>query len=130
MFTFVLPLLCPFFWNRLQAIATPLVPNMEKVQIIPLPKDIDPRNLSWKGAAVLGKMDAVADFWVTDTDWVSLSLDNLLIFIISFMMAQCHVHALVPPFPFCRNRLRSINLHMLTLVTLLEISRIGSECVH
>lgn len=55
--------------SRLQAIATPLVPNMEKVQIIPLPKDIDPRNLSWKGAAVLGKMDAVADFWVTDTDW-------------------------------------------------------------
>ncbi len=56
---------------RLQAIATPLVPNMEKVQIIPPPKDVDPRVLAWKGAAVLGKMDGVADLWVTPADWVS-----------------------------------------------------------
>ena len=57
---------------RLQAIATPLVPNMEKVQIIPPPKDVDPRVLAWKGAAVLGKMDGVADLWVTAEDWVSV----------------------------------------------------------
>ncbi|KAI0364722.1 actin-like ATPase domain-containing protein [Pilatotrama ljubarskyi] len=55
--------------SRLQAIATPLVPNMEKVQIIPPPKDVDPRILEWKGAAVLGKMDGVADLWVTPADW-------------------------------------------------------------
>ncbi|KAI0741338.1 actin-like ATPase domain-containing protein [Daedaleopsis nitida] len=55
--------------SRLQAIATPLVPNMEKVQIIPPPKDVDPRILAWKGAAVLGKMDGVADLWVTSADW-------------------------------------------------------------
>ncbi|KAI0330934.1 actin-like ATPase domain-containing protein [Cubamyces sp. BRFM 1775] len=55
--------------SRLQAIATPLVPNMEKVQIIPPPKDVDPRVLVWKGAAVLGKMDGVADLWVTPADW-------------------------------------------------------------
>ena len=58
--------------HRLQAIATPLVPNMEKVQIIPPPKDVDPRMLVWKGAAVLGKMDGVADLWLTSADWVSL----------------------------------------------------------
>ncbi|OBZ74041.1 putative actin-related protein 8 [Grifola frondosa] len=51
--------------SRLQAIATPLVPNMEKVQIIPPPKEVDPRVLAWKGAAVLGKMDGVADLWIT-----------------------------------------------------------------
>ncbi|KAI1796772.1 actin-like ATPase domain-containing protein [Ganoderma leucocontextum] len=55
--------------SRLQAIATPLVPNMEKVQIIPPPKDVDPRVLAWKGAAVLGKMDGVADLWVSRADW-------------------------------------------------------------
>ncbi|PIL24870.1 hypothetical protein GSI_12757 [Ganoderma sinense ZZ0214-1] len=55
--------------SRLQAIATPLVPNMEKVQIIPPPKDVDPRVLAWKGAAVLGKMDGVADLWVSKADW-------------------------------------------------------------
>lgn len=57
--------------RRLQAIATPLVPNMEKVQIIPPPKDVDPRMLVWKGAAVFGKMDALADLWITAADWVS-----------------------------------------------------------
>jgi actin-related protein 8 len=57
--------------NRLQAIATPLVPNMEKVQIIPPPKEVDPRVLTWKGAAVLGKMDSISELWVTPSDWVS-----------------------------------------------------------
>jgi hypothetical protein len=44
---------------------------MEKVQIIPPPKEVDPRVLAWKGAAVLGKMDGVADLWVTPSDWVN-----------------------------------------------------------
>jgi hypothetical protein len=58
--------------DRLQAIATPLVTNMDKVQIIPPPKGVDPRVLVWKGAAVLGKMDGVSDLWLTATEWVSL----------------------------------------------------------
>ena len=58
---------------RLQAIATPLVPNMEKVQIIPPPKEVDPRVLTWKGAAVLGKMESISDLWVTLSDWASLT---------------------------------------------------------
>ena len=57
----------------MQAIATPLVPNMEKVQIIPTPKDVDSRILTWKGAAVLGKMDGVSDLWITPEDWVRTS---------------------------------------------------------
>ncbi|KAJ2934792.1 hypothetical protein H1R20_g2274, partial [Candolleomyces eurysporus] len=55
--------------SRLQAIATPLVPNMEKVQIIPPPKEVDPRVLSWKGAAVLGKMESVSELWISPSDW-------------------------------------------------------------
>lgn len=45
---------------------------MDKVQIIPPPKDVDPKVLAWKGAAVLGKMDSVADLWITPADWVCL----------------------------------------------------------
>lgn len=56
--------------SRLQAIATPLVENMEKVQIIPPPKEVDPRVVAWKGAAVLGKMDGASELWVTPSDWV------------------------------------------------------------
>ncbi|KAF9650794.1 actin-like ATPase domain-containing protein [Thelephora ganbajun] len=55
--------------SRLQAIATPLVQNMEKVQIIPPPKDVDKRVLTWKGASVLGRMEGVTDMWVTGADW-------------------------------------------------------------
>jgi len=62
--------------SRLQAIATPLVPNMEKVQIIP-PKEVDPRVLAWKGAAVLGKMDGVGDLWLTGADWDILGMRGL-----------------------------------------------------
>ncbi|KAF8074975.1 hypothetical protein FPV67DRAFT_1575252 [Lyophyllum atratum] len=63
--------------SRLQAIATPLVPNMEKVQIIPPPKEVDPIVLAWKGAAVLGKMDGVSDLWVTKSDWDTLGMRAL-----------------------------------------------------
>lgn len=63
-----------YSFDRLQAIATPLVVAMEKVQIIPPPKDVDPRVLAWKGGAVLGKMDGVAELWVTQQDWVKIHL--------------------------------------------------------
>jgi hypothetical protein len=43
---------------------------MEKVTIIPPPKEVDPRVLAWKGAAVLAKMDGVSELWVTANDWV------------------------------------------------------------
>lgn len=65
--------------NRLQAIATPLVTNMDKVQIIPPPKGVDPRVLVWKGAAVLGKMDGVSDLWLTAAEWVSLRSQTMYI---------------------------------------------------
>ncbi|KAJ7170507.1 hypothetical protein C8R43DRAFT_981998 [Mycena crocata] len=63
--------------SRLQAIATPLVVDMEKVQIIPPPKEVEPAVLAWKGAAVLGKMDGVSELWVTKSDWDILGLRGL-----------------------------------------------------
>jgi len=63
--------------SRLQAIATPLVANMDKVQIIPPPKGVDPRVLVWKGAAVLGKMDGVSDLWLTANEWDLLGIRGL-----------------------------------------------------
>jgi len=47
------------------------------VQIIPPPKDVDPRVLAWKGAAVLGKMEGVADLWVTVGDWNTFGMRAL-----------------------------------------------------
>ncbi|KAF9006074.1 actin-related protein [Cyathus striatus] len=75
--TALLPGMAQALESRLQAIATPLVPNMEKVQIIPPPKEVDPRVLAWKGAAVLGKMDSVSELWVTPSDWDVLGMRGL-----------------------------------------------------
>lgn len=63
--------------SRLQAIAFPLVPGMEKVQVVPSPKDIDPRVLSWKGAAVLAKLEALNEVWITPKDWDMLGMRAL-----------------------------------------------------
>ncbi|KAH8832688.1 hypothetical protein DL96DRAFT_1583022 [Flagelloscypha sp. PMI_526] len=62
--------------SRLQGIMGPLFPGIE-VQIIPPPKDVDPRVLAWKGAAVLGKMEAANELWVTPTDWDMLGIRGL-----------------------------------------------------
>ena len=51
---------------------------MEKVQIIPPPKDVDKRVLTWKGASVLGRMEGATDMWVTGADWVSAELSGNL----------------------------------------------------
>lgn len=58
----------------MQAIATPVVSGMEKVQVIPPPKDVNPQILVWKGGAVLGKMESVSELWMTPADWVGLQL--------------------------------------------------------
>ncbi|KAJ7043683.1 hypothetical protein C8F04DRAFT_1072950 [Mycena alexandri] len=63
--------------SRLQAITSTIMADMEKVQIIPPPKEIDPAVLAWKGAAVLGKMDGVSELWVTQSDWDILGLRGL-----------------------------------------------------
>jgi actin-related protein len=52
---------------------------MENVTIIPPPKEVDPRVLAWKGAAVLAKMDGVAELWVTSNDWVGNNPFRILI---------------------------------------------------
>jgi actin-related protein 8 len=59
--------------SRLQAIATPLVQLTERVQIIPVPKDVDAGSVAWKGGALLARMDSVMDLWVSREDWVSAS---------------------------------------------------------
>ena len=51
---------------------------MEKVQIIPPPKDVDKRVLTWKGTSVLGRMEGATDMWVTGVDWVSAELGGNL----------------------------------------------------
>ncbi|QRW03261.1 actin [Ceratobasidium sp. AG-Ba] len=75
--TSIIPGMVHALESRLQAIAFPLVPGMEKVQVVPSPKDIDPRVLSWKGAAVLAKLDSLHDMWISGGDWDMLGMRAL-----------------------------------------------------
>ncbi|KZV74529.1 actin-like ATPase domain-containing protein [Peniophora sp. CONT] len=47
------------------------------ITVLPVPKDVDPHVLVWKGASVLGKMDGVADLWLTAADWDTLGMRGL-----------------------------------------------------
>ncbi|KAL9713507.1 Actin-like protein arp8 [Leucoagaricus gongylophorus] len=69
--------IAPALESRLQAIATPVVSGMEKVQVIPPPKDVSPQILAWKGAAVLGKMESISELWITPEDWEILGMRGL-----------------------------------------------------
>ncbi|KIY65039.1 actin-like ATPase domain-containing protein [Cylindrobasidium torrendii FP15055 ss-10] len=63
--------------SRLQAIATPLVPNMDRVQMLPTPRDVDAQILTWRGAATLAKMEQNAELWITAADWATLGMRGL-----------------------------------------------------
>lgn len=59
--------------DRLQAIAGPYYQYtaVETCQVLSAPKEIDPRAVAWKGASVLGRLEASSEFWVTQAEWVS-----------------------------------------------------------
>ena len=43
---------------------------MERAEVLPSPRDIDPRLLCWKGGAVAGRLESVArDGWITAKEW-------------------------------------------------------------
>jgi actin-related protein 8 len=51
--------------------------RVEKVEILSAPREIDPRILAWKGAAVLNKLDTTKEMWLTEKEW-SLFGENAL----------------------------------------------------
>ncbi|KAI0316750.1 actin-related protein [Amylostereum chailletii] len=75
--TALLPGMAHALQSRLQAIAIPLLPMIEKVIMAAGPKDVDLRELVWKGGSALGKMEGVSDLWVTSRDWDLLGMRGL-----------------------------------------------------
>ncbi|KAG0291215.1 actin-like protein arp8 [Dissophora globulifera] len=43
--------------------------TVEKVEVLPSPRDMDPRLLVWKGASVLGKLEMAKELWVKPLEW-------------------------------------------------------------
>ncbi|KAK3817305.1 MAG: hypothetical protein J3Q66DRAFT_282815 [Benniella sp.] len=43
--------------------------TVEKVEVLPSPRDMDPRLLVWKGASVLGKLESARELWIKPLEW-------------------------------------------------------------
>ncbi|KAG0173952.1 actin-like protein arp8 [Apophysomyces sp. BC1034] len=43
--------------------------SIERVEILPAPRELDPRLLVWKGASVLSKLDTAKDMWIGEEEW-------------------------------------------------------------
>ncbi|ORY96639.1 hypothetical protein BCR43DRAFT_524696 [Syncephalastrum racemosum] len=42
---------------------------MERVEVLPAPRELDPRLLMWKGASVLSKLDTAKEMWIGQQEW-------------------------------------------------------------
>ncbi|KAG8860335.1 actin-like protein arp8 [Tulasnella sp. 330] len=60
--------------SRLQAIAIPLIPNIERLSVVSAPRDTDPRVLAWRGISVLGRLEVLNDMWITQNEWDILGM--------------------------------------------------------
>ncbi|KAI8349577.1 hypothetical protein B0O80DRAFT_417516 [Mortierella sp. GBAus27b] len=43
--------------------------TVEKVEVLPSPRDMDPRLLVWKGGSVLGKLESARELWIKPLEW-------------------------------------------------------------
>ncbi|KAG8914446.1 actin-like protein arp8 [Tulasnella sp. 408] len=60
--------------SRLQAIAFPLVPNIERLQVLTTHPDVDPRVVTWKGVSIISKLESLSDLWITRSEWDILGM--------------------------------------------------------
>lgn len=56
------------------AIAFPLVPNIERLQVLTTHPDVDPRVVAWKGVSIISKLESLSDLWITKPEWVRLKV--------------------------------------------------------
>lgn len=42
---------------------------IDRVEVLPAPRELDPEVLIWKGASVMSKLDIAKDMWIGQTEW-------------------------------------------------------------
>lgn len=47
---------------------------VDQVEVIARPKEMDPRTICWKGAAILSILDSAQELWITQREWVSIGV--------------------------------------------------------
>ncbi|TIC64285.1 actin-like ATPase domain-containing protein [Wallemia mellicola] len=63
--------------SRLLGVLQSQFPFVDKLQIIPPPKDVEAMNLSWSGTSVLSKLEVSNELWVGQKDFNTLGLKAL-----------------------------------------------------
>jgi actin-related protein 8 len=43
--------------------------QIDRVEVLPAPRELDPEVLVWKGATVMGKLDSAKDMWIGLKEW-------------------------------------------------------------
>ncbi|KAI8380553.1 hypothetical protein EDC96DRAFT_491369 [Choanephora cucurbitarum] len=43
--------------------------NVDRVEVVPAPRELDPEVLVWKGATVMAKLDSAKDMWIGPKEW-------------------------------------------------------------
>ncbi|KAJ1653099.1 actin-like protein arp8 [Dispira simplex] len=65
----LIPLFAEFLQHRLLLARPSHLQGIEKIQVLPSPRDMDPRLLVWKGASVLCKLDIADELWISGREW-------------------------------------------------------------
>ncbi|KAJ1959684.1 actin-like protein arp8 [Dispira parvispora] len=65
----LIPLFAEFLQHRLLLSRPSHLQGIEKIQVLPSPRDMDPRLLAWKGASVLCKLDIADELWISEREW-------------------------------------------------------------
>lgn len=42
---------------------------IDRVEVLPAPRELDPEVLVWKGASVMSKLDTAKDMWIGSKEW-------------------------------------------------------------
>lgn len=42
---------------------------IDRVEVLPAPRELDPEVLVWKGASVMSKLDIAKDMWIGSEEW-------------------------------------------------------------
>jgi actin-related protein 8 len=46
--------------------------QIDRVEVLPAPRELDPEVLVWKGASVMGKLDSAKDMWIGLEEWENI----------------------------------------------------------
>ncbi len=66
--------LCPYFGDTLKVRARDIllrhkVEGAENLSVTPLPREIKPEELCWKGASIITQLEAAQDLWTDQAEW-------------------------------------------------------------